>query len=304
MLWENSTSLELVTNTCHPLTREWFSNHVIHPPFMSVEFPRCGGCTIFFNFEKRERREFTQEDLWGRGDAPVVDFQIGDQWMCEVIHQAKRNIEFDLNVHDHTKFEAINWLCNAFRCEISEVEMGRDYDESVMKWPQLILVNTLKTCQAYCYPDRLVELVEKRQEKNLRTTLESFDFQKPVRTRFFQSIDFDSATVNFSNLKLDELIEVLRDLSQRCRRMHVKTKQLSTQDLETIKTGLNLDDFLNVEAAIQNRIRNVPQEYYARIKTLVSLQDDTVIVFDFWEKKRGIYNYFHMAILQNDPRNV
>ncbi|CAL2052033.1 unnamed protein product [Caenorhabditis brenneri] len=39
-LWETSTVLDLIINTCHPETRIWFSTHVIQPPVITVEFRR------------------------------------------------------------------------------------------------------------------------------------------------------------------------------------------------------------------------------------------------------------------------
>ncbi|CAL2042950.1 unnamed protein product [Caenorhabditis brenneri] len=307
ILWETSTVLDLVTNTCHPLTRDWYSNHVIRPPVISVKFPLIGGCKVLIDLENRERLEWDliSTELISIRHGPVVTIRTGNQHLSTVIHRPETEFISSLHHYDRSKFEVINWICKAFRCEINELEVG-DGSEVNLKWPKFFLADTLKIQGAYDCQNVLVELVRRRQKRNLRTTLEYFEFQNPIPKQLLRSIDFKDAFLNLANLNVEALIEMFQDLSQRpCDSIKAKIVDLTTEDLETIRDRLELDNFLDLP--LRSRRRRILGVFSTTFdgfspfadnssETLFSLRGEKMIEFKFIETKPGIYNRIAMIV--------
>lgn len=249
MLWNESSALDLITNTCHPETRDWFSNRIIKPPIMSVKFTESplgllDACKISIHFENRRPIEWQLKSTeWtDRRTGPVVVIRTGNQHLSTVIHNPERTIISSVPHYDRSKFEVVNWLCKVFRCGIHELEVNDDDDQAMVNWPMLRQANSLRMRKVDTYQDRMVELITVRQEKNLRTIIDTIDFPRPLGPETLRFVEFKEAHVNLSKLLISQLAEVFKEISIRtvCCYVDAKTKNFTDDHLPIFQLDLDL----------------------------------------------------------------
>lgn len=65
------------------------------------------------------------------------------------------------------------------------------------------------------------------------------NIEKPYQKQFLPFIDFNIARLNFTHMKIHQLIEEFKSLSQRASgAVHARTKKLSDEDFEFFKAQL------------------------------------------------------------------
>ncbi|EGT30900.1 hypothetical protein CAEBREN_26035 [Caenorhabditis brenneri] len=219
----------------------------------------------------------------------------------------ENNADFITSQLPHYKrscLEVINWICKAFRCEISELDLG--YENIKLSWPRLKFANSLKI-RLFGKLEDLEQLIMERKKNNLRTTLDAIWIVTPLQIELLPFIDFSTAWIRFSNLKIDELIEQFRDLSTRapCSVM-AWTTNLSTEDFERFKAQLEFDNRSTTSALNRSRIKyklgSVPGYQFAYIyndppnEKFYCFRDDKITLFRFMFSEPGVYNGIIMNV--------
>ncbi|CAL2042947.1 unnamed protein product [Caenorhabditis brenneri] len=282
ILWGNSTALELIINTCHPETRIWFSTRVIHiPPAISVEFRGNGiinDCQVKIRFENRPTVTWTLAKFdWTELPRPKFIIRTGNQYV---------STQMDLNNADFT-----STLTNYDRSRL-ELVLHYGVDDRLLKWDKLKLATSL-TIGGSNKPDTFKELIMERHKNNLRTTLETINIETPLQKELMPFIDFTTAWINFRDLKVDQLIEEFRLLSQREHCITaVRTMDLSNEDFELFKAGMGFSD-RSTTSMINRRRTN------SRVLLVSELKDGKLTNFRFLEKEPGVYYAIIMNVDQN-----
>ncbi|CAL2042946.1 unnamed protein product [Caenorhabditis brenneri] len=287
MLWNDSTVLNLIINTCHPETRNWFSTRVIQiPPVITVGF--CQNivgkhCQVKIRFENRATVTWTLASLhWPQYPSPKFIIRTGNQYISTRTDFRSRNFTSLLSNYNRSRFEVVNWICKVFRCEISELILDYCVDEQVLKWPKLKTVSTLKI-KEYKNLEVLKELIVERHKNGLRTKFDEVKISTPAQKEFLPFIDFTRAGINFSNLRIDQLIEEFRVLSQRKHCLAVaRTRNLSNEDFEFFKAQLGFSDRSTTSMVVH-------EETNTRLRVVSELKDGKLTKFRFLEKEPGVY---------------
>ncbi|EGT30986.1 hypothetical protein CAEBREN_15997 [Caenorhabditis brenneri] len=331
LLWNESSALDLITNTCHPETRDWFSNRVIQPPMINVNFTErmfgmSHGLRISIQFQGRRPMDW---DLKGpeRVDTrtgPEVIIRTGNQHLSTILYNPERNIISSINNYARAKFEVINWICKVFRCEIQELEVYHVNEEFMNDWPKLKTATSLRIRTADKDQSRVVSLITSRHLRSLKTKIDNIEFPNPIRREILKYIDFKRAHVNLCSLKISELGEVLSEISIRTDCCYVNAKTMNftddhlelfklqldltedetklNEDFQPISTGLvelNVPFFPNVPGlspSIPSPGDNYRQFYFIKNKIFA-------VVFWFLQEKSGVYDRVVMSHFEkkSDP---
>ncbi|EGT31049.1 hypothetical protein CAEBREN_02247 [Caenorhabditis brenneri] len=297
MIWNDSTVLDLIIHTCHPETRIWFSTRVIHiPPVLSVEFRGNGivnDCQLKIRFENRPTVTWTLAKFdWTELPRPKFIIRTGNQYVSTQMDLNNADFTSTLPNYDRSRLEVINWICKVFRCEISELVLHYGVDDRLLKWDKLKLATSL-TIGGSNKPDTFKELIMERHKNNLRTTLETINIETPLQKELMSFIDFTTAWINFRDLKVDQLIEEFRLLSQREHCIAaVRTMDLSNEDFELFKAGMGFSD-RSTTSMINRRQTN------SRVLLVSELKDGKLTNFRFLEKEPGVYYAIIMNVNQN-----
>lgn len=295
-LWNKSTVLDLIINTCHPETRHWFATRVIKPPVLTVDFQGHrfhGNCLINISFENRETISW---DLvppnWPELHSPKFIIRTGNQYLSTQMNNDDEVFTSRLNHYNRSRFEVMNWICKAFRCEISELVLSYGVDDQLLKWPKLKIASTLNIHESRKLED-LKKLIMERQRNNLRTTIDAVHITTLVGKKLLAFIDFKTVYFNFVNLKIDQLIEEFRELSQLTQCIVVaRTTDLSTEDVELFRAQLG---FSNPSTTVDYE-RTIMR---GNVLVVSELKDANLTKFRFIEKKTGIYIVIMMTVVSN-----
>ncbi|CAL2042948.1 unnamed protein product [Caenorhabditis brenneri] len=293
MLWNDSSVLDLIINTCHPETRVWFSTRVIQPPVITVEFRRNrvgDACLVKIRFENRPTVIWTLASLdWPESPRPKFIIRTGNQYCSSQMDNNNTRFTSRLLHYDRSRFEVINWICKAFRCEIRELFLWHSVDDEFLKWPKLKTARTLRIFE-FKKLEVFKELIMERHKNNLRTKFDKVIVTTPPEKKLIQFFDFRSARFNFGDLKINKLIEEYRVLCQRARCVVLaRTMDLSIEDIELFKAQLGFSNRATTSMTTNMRMNK-------KLLVISELKDGKMFKFRFVEKEPGIHNAIIMTV--------
>ncbi|EGT31031.1 hypothetical protein CAEBREN_05907 [Caenorhabditis brenneri] len=227
---------------------------------------------------------------------PAFLYQVGDQEVFTKIEEETENhlsLESVLDDSWSSRIGIIEWLVNAFHCEIDEIHLWDDlsyFFDLVEKWDKLESVRFLaiKECN---YTYLLHTLLPVRLERRLTTYVHTLNCPEPLRIRLTRKVEFRYIHSNVTSLSLQELPAYIWRILKICLDgFEFIIPNFNTQRIQFLKNDPDLSDNIDLLREKYEICPRSKEIFKTTEPTFYLVKQDRAFVHYFLEETPGVYN--------------
>ncbi|CAL2043803.1 unnamed protein product [Caenorhabditis brenneri] len=234
-LWNQFDVLDLFLLAVTSEYTDWFSFAAVRTPIrFGIHFKSS---TLEFHNKWKIQMDFADGKtfIWHLCSYKTItssklNLKIGKRVLPSRIEQAK-NKKVLISILDDYKtslFEVVNFLCDFFRCRITEFVMGSDTDkefQEIWQWDQL-MKSQLLTVKRLNEWEVFKILIEKRHKNNLKTEIQQIHCyeQTTLPLQDILSLNYFRGFVNINTLPVSDVLLFF--------------KEIVTRDITVLKVGV------------------------------------------------------------------